>query len=133
MKLMHHPKRARIRANAEAGARLCNGVSAGQRRHHKRVRAKLRHHLRKGEGECAGMPPQDGRHRPKMLPLLKGEYKCKALSNLNEGKGKLDWLPREPLYKDIMSTLLGAAPWDLGVRPPREHIFQSKRPVEIKN
>jgi hypothetical protein len=122
-----------MRANVEAGARLCNRVSAGQRHHHKRVRAKSRHHLRKGEREHTDMLPQDGRHRPKMLLPLKGKYKCKALSNPNEGKGKLDWLPREPLCEDIMSTLLGAAPWDLGVRLPREHIFQSKRPVEVKN
>jgi len=40
--------------------------------------------------------------------------------------------PREPSHEDVLSTWEGPGPWDPGGKSPKEHTFDSKRPVETK-
>ena len=101
---------------------------------------------REGKGESAeALPPSkcdvqlqrsltEGKQSPKALPL-EGECECSMMlqGNPNGGEHKASWPLQELLCKDVLSIWEGPGPCNPGGRPPREHIVNSKRPVEAKN
>lgn len=90
---------------------------------------------RKGEGDRTEALPPEGKHErgaTQRRGPTKGQHRREALlqGSPNEGKLEPDWLPQEASRKDVPSAWEEAAPWDPGRRPPREHIVDSKRPIE---